>query len=771
MTNNPFSLPFGSGRILVSKGYHVFPVEPGKKYPASFRYGQWEPMEKWRETYSARRPSEEELYRWGNEYPFDTGIGLLLGECSGLVGLDFDYDIDNLHKRIEDFIVESPVKKCGAKGYTAFYQYSGEKSRSWQKDGREVLALMSDNRQTVLPPTRHPDGMNYAWWTDSLTDVKREDIPYLPVDFEEKMDKLFEKKQSHHIAPSDPFDSMFGLTSLVKAESALKCIDPDCGYQEWLEIGMGLKSYFGDAAYGLWDEWSSNGHKYKAREMQRKWDSFKGDGCTIATVFHYAQLNGFQNLPEIHSEPDRHEAFHRAMRERVVNQAAIVTNTLTNAGQNITAIAENNTVTSAWDAEYEPGSKKYLFNEAPNSVGRISRWMTQTAIFPDSILSIACSIAFMGVVMAHKVQTDSGLRSNIYTMGIAPSGTGKDHARKCAGMLLAASEQKHLLAGQPASTSGLFSSVLRNNGRALILMDEFGRVLQGMTSKNAANHAVGIPTLMMELFSSADGEFLGTEYGNRDGKNERTDIQQPCLSVYATTTPEPFYAALTSNQAVDGFLSRWLLFETKEFLVDPRKGSFNKEVPELILQDLLRWKDRSTNCAPKGNIDAVEVIKPKIVRFTATAEKMADAFLVDMRKMAKRHLDKGTGMHAVFNRTAEHAIKLALVGHEGDLITEEVYDWACQMAFDRSQFLAVAVRENIADSQHEKTLKRMLRLIASNEGITSRDLTRKCQDIKKRDREEILVTLIESEQITCDKIESGGNRPVSIYRAVSQKRI
>ena len=34
---------------------------------------------------------------------------------------------------------------------------------------------------------------------------------------------------------------------------------------------------------------------------------------------------------------------------------------------------------------------------------------------------------------------------------------------------------------------------------------------------------------MTELYTSAGGIFLGAEYANRDGANERRDINKPCL--------------------------------------------------------------------------------------------------------------------------------------------------------------------------------------------------------------------------------------------------
>lgn len=90
------------------------------------------------------------------------------------------------------------------------------------------------------------------------------------------------------------------------AASALRHIDPDCDYPEWLRILTALKHQFiGDEesleAYELFDEWSSRGEKYGGSdETAAKWQSFKQtpsgrDPITIRTLFHEAAENGWDS--------------------------------------------------------------------------------------------------------------------------------------------------------------------------------------------------------------------------------------------------------------------------------------------------------------------------------------------------------------------------------------------------------------------------------------------------------------------------------------------
>lgn len=55
---------------------------------------------------------------------------------------------------------------------------------------------------------------------------------------------------------------------------ALRAIDPDCSYDEWLRVGMALKQE--GATCDTWDTWSSGGSKYKEGECQKNGSRFGG---------------------------------------------------------------------------------------------------------------------------------------------------------------------------------------------------------------------------------------------------------------------------------------------------------------------------------------------------------------------------------------------------------------------------------------------------------------------------------------------------------------
>ncbi len=81
-------------------------------------------------------------------------------------------------------------------------------------------------------------------------------------------------------------------SSAEQIDHLLQYIGAD-DYQNWIKVGMGLKSEFGDSGLQLWDKWSQSSEKYNAAEIPKKWESFRDGGITLGTVIYLAKEQGF----------------------------------------------------------------------------------------------------------------------------------------------------------------------------------------------------------------------------------------------------------------------------------------------------------------------------------------------------------------------------------------------------------------------------------------------------------------------------------------------
>jgi hypothetical protein len=129
-------------------------------------------------------------------------------------------------------------------------------------------------------------------------------------------DQLTEQKPSHNsgAVAADSVDDLDYLRpivdeiSLQDVASALKHIDPDCTYPEWLEIAAAMRHQFqtepnASEAFKLFDDWSSQGSKYAGdSDTTAKWRSLKPNirgrvPVTIRSLLSRASANGWDANP------------------------------------------------------------------------------------------------------------------------------------------------------------------------------------------------------------------------------------------------------------------------------------------------------------------------------------------------------------------------------------------------------------------------------------------------------------------------------------------
>lgn len=81
---------------------------------------------------------------------------------------------------------------------------------------------------------------------------------------------------------------------MSKAESALQFVSP-VERATWVQMGMAIQSEFGDAGRDMWMDWSRGADSFKELDARSVWRSFRGTGVSIATLYHEAKQNGWQD--------------------------------------------------------------------------------------------------------------------------------------------------------------------------------------------------------------------------------------------------------------------------------------------------------------------------------------------------------------------------------------------------------------------------------------------------------------------------------------------
>ncbi|HEY6527103.1 MAG TPA: PriCT-2 domain-containing protein [Cellvibrionaceae bacterium] len=120
--------------------------------------------------------------------------------------------------------------------------------------------------------------------------------------------------------------SDFEPTTLDDVREALGFVR-DLAYvrEDWVKIGNALKSEFGDSAFDVWLDWSSNYPKFKSSEARGVWKSLKFGKNSLGYLFRRAIASGYSRQKrEFTAEEKKRFAVERAARlEAVAAQAHI----------------------------------------------------------------------------------------------------------------------------------------------------------------------------------------------------------------------------------------------------------------------------------------------------------------------------------------------------------------------------------------------------------------------------------------------------------------
>jgi hypothetical protein len=118
-------------------------------------------------------------------------IGIVCGQFSGVIGIDFDYVGFEDSELIENMLIgglpPTPAIKRGGKGWTRFYKYNPIFSQTrnlkrlppGETEEKTFIDILSNKKITVMPPSRHSKDKVYEWiGTKHLVDCL-EELPEL----------------------------------------------------------------------------------------------------------------------------------------------------------------------------------------------------------------------------------------------------------------------------------------------------------------------------------------------------------------------------------------------------------------------------------------------------------------------------------------------------------------------------------------------------------------------------------------------------------------
>jgi hypothetical protein len=268
------------------KGFLIIPVIPGSKRPA-VKWGPW-----------LANLSVDSVYRYWQQHPGHE-VGFIVGDRFIVFDADSAAAVAWLEQmEIDHEVTPALVVKTKRGEHHYFRKDPTVPGRTSFKivgpNPEDRIDVKTGKTMVVLPPSSgreivryeevgsHPSGFSFA-----------------PMDFIERFAPNFGRVDSPAVDSNVQHDKPVANATLKLIATCLSKLDPDMPRQDWFNVAAAMFNGTGgaDAAYSMFDTWSSLGDKYKGqRETGGLWRYFKPDHShpiTMATLIRMVIAAGF----------------------------------------------------------------------------------------------------------------------------------------------------------------------------------------------------------------------------------------------------------------------------------------------------------------------------------------------------------------------------------------------------------------------------------------------------------------------------------------------
>lgn len=354
----------------------------------------------------------------------------------------------------------------------------------------------------------------------------------------------------------------------------------------------------------------------------------------------------------------------------------------------------------------DPGPLPSELLHVPGFVAEVMDFTLATAPYPEPVLAFCGALALQATLAGRKISDASDTRPNLYLLGLANSGTGKDHPRKVNLRVLLEAGMATCAGDNFASAEGLEDRMVLSPSM-LFQTDEIDGLMTSI-AKSQDGKAERIMEMLLKFFSHSNNLY---HCRVKAGK-EPLLIDQPSLVLYGTAIPKHFYESLSEKMLTNGLFARLLIFEAG------KRGSGQEApilpVPSRVIATARTWVERQPGKA--GNLGAFHPT-PDIVPYDADALALAQEIRaqVDVAYAHAEAIDDTIGM-AIWARANEKVRKLALlyaisVNHACPQVIPAAVRWAWAIVDHLTRRMLFMAGAHVFASDFDSRCKKLIALL------------------------------------------------------------
>ena len=787
--------PFATAApALSAMGYSCLPLVPptvtrmrGRgKMPGTYTGGHWQGADKW----ERRREVPLQGFELGLAMKAPgANVGVVLGTVArpGLfvIAVDVDAEDADTVDAIVRCLPASPMVKRGAKGRTLFYAAPKTvTSRSFDdhripRDAgipRRLVDILTGfaTKQTVCPPSVHPDGPVYTWlagpvaaselplFDDDALTVLEETLHQFGYDPDASRGGRGERKP---YVPTEGADTSGDAFDVAK-RAALANIG---AWIHDVENLHGLRPARGgfEAVSLMRDSSSGQPLERRKRNLSIQQNGIRDWGTdetfsAIDLVAHHNGLTVSEALSWLEERLDlRDDCVVINLRPPPEKETAppVLAERTNEAAPSEKVVGEKTAATIPNAVQGETHGDKelpaHLIRECPGLLGGLAQYITDSARKPQPTLSLVTALTIIGTAAGRRYAGPTMSGTHLYTVMVGGSGAGKEHQLEMAATILqAAGMPQHLGPGEFMSFQALYKDLCRKP-LMLCAIDELGSFLGRLSRKGASGNEGAISAVLRSAWGKSFGRLAVPSWAGFDA----ADVYVPALSILGASTPDEFFKSLESGAIDNGFLNRWLLFPAYTRPKQRRPIADKFDVPLQIVDGLTAIYNVGGGAMANATMHNGRADKPAI---QATWEGGAEGPLATEFLEWAAALDEQSDTETLFARVAEQTIRVATIRAIGSdafnpVIDRACFEWARSLVEWCTDAMISQAADFMAENQTQADRGRVLRAIKSAGAISHRDLTRKLTSFKARELDEIVKTLIAAEQVQAANVVNETN--------------
>ncbi|WP_398308352.1 DUF3987 domain-containing protein [Zoogloea sp.] len=509
---------------------------------------------------------------------------------------------------------------------------------------------------------------------------------------------------------------------LRSALTALRADDRDT----WVRMGHALKT-IGEPGRALWLEWSQTSDKWQPPDA-RQWDTFHPATTSYQAVFAEAQRAGWLNPMS-----------------NAARMGGADTSGILGQGQPLPQLP-------ALPQLPEAPAPSFDLDFPPGLVGRMAEHvLAASRCGVKSYAIVAALITASFLIRGTSWVEGSNTALNLYTCMIGETGKGKEEPRRGVKRLVKIVGRIGGVVEGVASGPALLRAMAVEPNR-LLLTDEFGMFLQAALADHGSIHLKELTKEILSLFGLGRSVYTGRCYS--DAKLNIDPIENPYLCVMGTTTSTELMEALNRRSVESGLMNRFLFVEAVG--MEPINRFVDDQVPADLEREI---NAQFGNFGPSGAIGY---------------DDGAHELMVDLATaMANDALGE---FAAMWSRSEELMIRVAgvLAVGDGRTITTRHIDWAHRFVRWSIESMLQRMGREMHETDFDRQCKRVVEIIGNprkyaddrkfsddlQQGYMPHAKLLKLMKMKAKEFQDLISTLLESQQIEVIKVPSSGKDKV-----------